>query len=55
VLHAWLDAVHVLVELHAYGVDTVQVMEHIRSVLTVSDMSLAESIMLRRTHSKWYT
>ena len=54
VLHAWLTAIHVLVELHAYGVNTVQVMEHVRPTLTVSEISVVESVVLRRTYSKWY-
>jgi hypothetical protein len=54
VLLAWLTAIDVLVELHAYGVDAVQVMEHVWSVLTVSGMALKDNTMARITYSKWY-
>ena len=40
VLHAWLTAIHVLVELHTYGVDAMQVVEHVWSALLVSGSAL---------------
>ena len=43
-----------LVELHAYSVDAVQIVEHIRSILMISAMRLVDSIVMRTTYSKWY-